>query len=349
MARLILKSPYIKGGARAVSYAKYIGTRERVELVPGGRPATKKQEQLIASLEKDFPDAKKLPEYFSYHSNPTKINASVFITQALEDNWEGVQQSDIYAEYIATRPRVERLGSHGLFGDEDYVDLKKVAAELEHCEKNVWTHIVSLKREDAVRLGYDNARSWRNLLRAHRNDIAAAMNIPPNDFRWYAAFHDEGDHPHVHMMAWSVGDAPGYLSKVGIRNIKSVLTNDVFRQEMLHVYEQKNQSRDDLVAEAHRTVLELADEMRRGVCEHPEAEQLMLKLSSELKNVKGKKQYGYLPKRVKKLVDEVVDQMARLLSVQTCYEKWLELQQEVNEFYSDKSVERTPLSQQKEF
>ena len=349
MARLILKSPYIKGGARAVNYAKYIGTRERVELVPDGRPATKKQEQLIAGLVNDFPDAKKLPEYSDYRDTPTKIAASAFITQALEDNWDGVQQSDIYAKYIATRPRVERFGSHGLFGDEDYVDLKKATAELQNCEKNVWTHIVSLKREDAARLGYDNARSWRNLLRAHRNDIAAAMNIPPNDFRWYAAFHDEGDHPHVHMMAWSAGDAPGYLSKVGIRDIKSALTNDIFRQEMIHVYEQKSQSRDELAAEVRRTMLELADDMKWGVCEHPEAEQLMLTLSSELNNVKGKKQYGYLSQRVKKHVDEIVDQMARLPSVQMCYEKWLELQQEVNEFYSGKTMERTPLSQQKEF
>ena len=349
MARLILKSPYIKGGARAVNYAKYIGTRERVKLVPDGRPVTKKQEQLITRLVKDFPDTKKLPEYGSYCNSPTKVNASAFIEQALEENLSDVQQSEVYAEYIATRPRVDRLGSHGLFGDEDYVDLKKVTAELQACEKNVWTHIISLKREDAARLGYDNARSWRNLLRAHRNDIAAAMNIPPNDFRWYAAFHDEGDHPHVHMMAWSAGDAPGYLSPVGIREIKSALTNDIFRQEMLHVYVQKSQSLDELVAEARRSMLELADEMRQGVCEHPEAEQLMLTLAHELKNVKGKKQYGYLSNRVKKLVDGVVDQMARLSSVQACYEKWLELQQEVNGFYSDKPLDKAPLSQQKEF
>ena len=349
MARLILKSPYIKGGARAVNYAKYIGTRERVELVPDGRPATKKQEQLIASLVKGFPGAKKLPEYSEYHNSPTEVNASAFITQALEDNWSDAQQSDIYAEYIATRPRVERFGSHGLFSDGDYVDLKDVTAELQNCEKNVWTHIVSLKREDAVRLGYDNARTWRNLIRTHRNDIAAAMNIPPNDFRWYAAFHDEGDHPHIHMMAWSAGDAPGYLSPVGIQKIKSALTNDIFRQEMLHVYEQKSQSRDELVEEARRTMLELTDQMKHGICEHPEAEQLMLTLAQELENVKGKKQYGYLSKRVKKLVDEIVDQMARLSSVKKCYEKWLELQQEVNGFYSDKPIERTPLSQQKEF
>lgn len=350
MARLILKSPYIKkGGAKAVNYAKYIGTRERVELVPDGRPATKKQEQFIAELTKDFPDAVKLPEYGSYLDAPTKVNASAFITRTLEDHWSDVQQSDIYAEYIATRPRVERMGSHGLFGDEEYVDLKKVTAELQACEKNVWTHIISLKREDAARLGYDNARTWRNLLRAHRNDIAAAMNIPPNEFRWYAAFHDEGDHPHVHMMAWSAGDAPGYLSPVGIEKIKSALTNDIFHQELLHIYEQKGQSRDELVAEARRAMLELADEMKRGVCEHPEVEQMLLTLSRDLRNAKGKKQYGYLPKRMKNQVDEIVDQMARLPSVKSCYEKWLELQQEVNEFYSSKPVERVPLSQQKEF
>lgn len=234
-------------------------------------------------------------------------------------------------------------------GDQDYVDLKKVTAELQTREKNVWAHIISLKREDAARLGYDNTRTWRNLIRTHRNDIAAAMNIPPNEFRWYAAFHDEGDHPHVHMMAWFGGSAPGYLSPVGIEKIKSMLTNDIFRQEMLHIYEQKSQSRDELVAEARRAMLELAGEMKRDVCEHPEAEALLLTLSRELKNVKGKKQYGYLPKRVKKLVDEVVDQMTRLSSVEKCYVKWQTCQQEVNEFYSDKPMERVPLSQQKEF
>ena len=285
MARLILKSPFIKGVGKAGRYAKYIGTRKGVELLPFG-----------------------------------------------------------YAEYMSERPH-----SHGLFGDEDHVDLKKITAELDACEKNVWAHIVSLKREDAARLGYDNAKAWRDLIRAHRNDIAAAMNIPPNDFRWCAAFHDEGEHPHIHMMAWSAGDAPGYLSKTGIKQIKSDLANDIFRQEMLHVYEQKSQSRDELVAEARHTMLKLADEMKQGVCEHPEVEQLMLTLSRDLKNVKGKKQYGYLSKPMKKQVDEIVDQMARLPSVKNCYEKWLELQQQMNEFYSGKPMEQVQLSQQKEF
>ena len=181
MARLIVKSPYIKGGG-AGGYLKYIGTREGVELLPSG-----------------------------------------------------------YMEYMAERPR-----SHGLFGDRDNVDMDAAMKELNGYPGNIWTHIISLKREDAERLGYDHAAQWRNLLRAHRNEIAVAMHIPPADFRWYAAFHDEGDHPHVHMMAWSVKARQAYLSKDGIRKIKSVLTNDIFKQEMLHAYEQKSASRGPL-------------------------------------------------------------------------------------------------------
>ena len=203
MARLILKSPYIKSTGGASGYLRYIATRERVELIPDDRPPTRKQEQLIAKLVKDFPDSKTLYEYEDYLTKPTKISASAFITLALESNWDSVMQSERYMKYIATRPRAERLGDHGLFGDEDAVDLEQAMQELDQYNGNVWTHILSLKREDAARLGYDNAKAWRNLLRANRNDIADAMNIPPNHFRWYAAFQDEGEHPHVHIMACS--------------------------------------------------------------------------------------------------------------------------------------------------
>ena len=190
MARLILKCPYLKcDGNHSVSgYLRYIGTRERVELLPDDRPPTRKQEQLVRKLVKDFPSSKGLEEYSDYEFKPTKAHASAFITRALEENWPAVQQSDGYMKYIATRPRAERLGNHGLFSDEDGVDLAKAIDELDHYTGNVWTHIISLKREDAARLGYDNARAWQNLLRANRNDIAAAMNISPGNFRWYAAY-----------------------------------------------------------------------------------------------------------------------------------------------------------------
>lgn len=351
MARLIVKSPYIKcgGGNSAGGYMRYIATRERVELIQNDRPPTRKQEQLIAKLVKDFPDAKEMGEYGDYQEHPTKANASAFISQALEENWSDVQKSNGYMKYIATRPRAERLGSHGLFGDKDGVELDKAMAELESYTGNVWTHIISLKREDAERLGYDNARAWRNLLRAHRNDIAAAMNIPPQDFRWYAAFHDEGDHPHVHMMAWSVKPGQAYLSQDGIRQIKSKLTNDIFQQEMLHLYEQKTISCDQLVQEARQAMRELVQQMRTRICDHPEAERLMQELVLQLETVKGKKSYGYLPKKQKALVDEIVDQMEQLPTVAECYEQWWQLQGQVEDFYSEKERHRPPLSRQKEF
>ncbi|WP_298017797.1 MobP3 family relaxase [uncultured Dysosmobacter sp.] len=284
MARLIVKSPYIKGGS-AGGYLKYIGSREGVELLPPG-----------------------------------------------------------YMEYMAERPR-----SHGLFGDEDSVDLDAAVDELQNYTGNIWTHIISLRREDAARLGYDNAAAWRNLIRAHRNDIAAAMKIPPNDFRWYAAFHDEGEHPHIHMMAWSADPKYGYLSKEGIRQIKSKLTNDIFRNEMLHLYEQKSESRDELVREARLAMLKLVRSMQEGVCDHPDAEQLIMELAARLDTVRGKKSYGYLPKPLKSLVDEIVDEMERLPAVRDCYEQWLVLQGKVDSYYHDEQRERIPLSQQKEF
>lgn len=195
MAKLIVKSPYIKctGGGSAAGaggYLHYIGTREHVQKLADDLPPTRKQEQLIAKLTKDYPSVKELDEYSDYAEHKTKANASALITMALEENWSAVSQRDGYMKYIATRPRAERLSSHGLFSDEDNINLDAAMAELDSYTGNVWTHIISLKREDATRLGYDNAKAWRNLIRAHRNDIAAAMKIPPKDFRWYAAFHD---------------------------------------------------------------------------------------------------------------------------------------------------------------
>lgn len=349
MARLILKSPYIKSTGGASEYLRYIATRERVELIPDDRPPTRKQEQLIAKLVKDFPDSKTLYEYEDYQAKPAKVSASAFITLALETNWDAIHESGQYMKYIATRPRAERIGTHGLFGDEETVSMEKAVEELESYTGNVWTHIISLKREDAARLGFDNAAAWRNLVRAHRNDIAAAMKIPPGDFRWYAAFHDEGEHPHIHMMAWSAKPGQAYLSKEGIRQIKSKLTNDIFRNEMLHLYEQKSESRDELVRQARRAMLELVQTMQDSMCDHPDAERLMLELAAQLGAVKGKKSYGYLPKRLKNLVDDIVDEMERLPAVSKCYDQWLMLQGKVDSYYHDKPQERIPLSQQKEF
>ena len=287
MARLIVKSPYIKGGAGGGpgGYLKYIGTRKGVELLPSG-----------------------------------------------------------YMEYMAERPR-----AHGLFGDEGSVDMDAAMKELNEYPGNIWMHVISLKREDAERLGYDHAAQWRNLIRTHRNEIAAAMNIPPSDFRWYAAFHDEGGHPHIHMMAWSAKPGQAYLSKDGIKKIKSVLTNDIFKQEMLHTYEQKSASRDDLVRRTREEIKSLVQETQASIGDHPEVESLMMTLAAQLETVKGKKKYGYLPKAVKKTVDEIVDLMEQMPVIDECYQVWWELQCQIEDFYSEKERQRPPLSEQKEF
>ena len=249
-----------------------------------------------------------------------------------------------YMEYMLERPR-----SHGLFGDEDCVDMNAVAQELNKYPGNIWTHIISLKREDAERLGYDHAAQWRNLIRTHRNEIAAAMNIPPSDFRWYAAFHDEGGHPHIHMMAWSAKPGQAHLSKDGIRKIKSALTNDIFKQEMLHTYEQKSTSRNELVRKAREEMKILAQEMRQSIGSHPEMESLIMTLVPQLETVTGKKKYGYLPKAVKKTVDGIVDQMEQLPVIDECYQVWWEFQCQIEDFYSERERLRPPLSEQKEF
>lgn len=336
-----MKSPYLKCGEdHSVSgYLHYIGTRERVELLPDDRPPTRKQEQFITKLVKYFPNVKELNEFSGYETKPTKANASSLITRALEENWSALQKTEGYMKYIATRPRVERLGGHGLFSDEDGVDLAKAMEELDHYTGKVWTHILSLKRKDATRLDCDNAKVWMNLLRTNHNDIAA-MNIPPNHFRWYAAFHDEVKHPHVHMMAWSAVPGEAYLTREGIRKIKSTLTNQIFRQEMLHTYEQKSQSQDEVVREARQTIRKLPQEMARTICTRPEIEQKMAQLAEQLETVKGKKSYGYLSKPVKKTVDEVVDKLEELQVVRACYDQWCRLQGEVESCYHDKPREK---------
>ena len=350
MARLILKSPYIKSTGGASGYLRYIATRERVELIPDDRPPTRKQEQLAAKLVKDFPDSKTLYEYEDYLTKPTKVSASAFITLALEANWDAIHESEQYMKYIATRPRAERIGAHGLFGDDDAVSLEKAMAELERYTGNVWTHIISLKREDAARLGFDNAAAWRNLIRAHRNDIAAAMKIPPGDFRWYAAFHDEGEHPHIHMMVWSDDPKEGFLTREGIAAMRSKLTNTIFRDEMIQIYERKDVAYKELIEAAQNTMRELIQKMEHQLCDNPVIEEQMRQLVQALETTTGKKQYGYLKKPLKALVDTIVDELAQQPEVAKCYETWNQIRDELNECYGSRTPrEHLPLSQQKEF
>lgn len=263
---------------------------------------------------------------------------------ATRDGVELLNAGDQYLKYIAERPH-----SHGLFSNSQNTSLDDTMKEVNSHLAPVWTFIYSLRREDAVRLCYDSAESWRKLLLAHQTELAEAMKIPPNQFRWCAAFHDEKHHPHIHMMVWSADPKQGYLTEQGIETMRSKLTNDIFQDELLHLYKQKDLSYQEVRNTAQKAMRDLIREMTSGVCDCPVIEDKLFTLSEILQDVKGKKVYGYLKKSVKAQVDAIVDELARLPAVAECYEVWNKLRDELENYYKDKPRERLPLSQQKEF
>ena len=349
MAKLVQKSGYIKS-EKAGGYMKYIATREGVEKLSGNGPVTKGQRELIQKLLRDFPDAEELFEYEDNCKTPTLGTASAFITMALDANLHEIDSESGYMQYIATRPRVQRRGTHGLFGSATAVDLNAAMSELEAHEGNVWTIIYSLRREDAARLRYDNAEAWRSLLMMHQTDLANAMKIKPKNFHWYAAFHDEGHHPHIHMMVWSDDPKQGYLTRDGIAAMRSKLTNTIFRDEMKQIYERKDIAYKELTEAAQFAMRELIRSMQHQICDNPVIEENMRQLVQALETTIGKKQYGYLKKPLKLLVDAIVDELAKVPEVAECYEVWNQIREELNECYGNSTPwERLPLSQRKEF
>ena len=255
----------------------------------------------------------------------------------------------IYMRYIATRPRAEKHGGHGLFGAEDGVDLEKAMQELQAHEGNVWTIIYSLRREDAARLGYDNAESWRALLRSKQADFAEAMQIPPSQLRWYAAFHDEGKHPHIHMMLWSDDPKYGFLRKDKLLHLQSILTNMIYADELKEVYIKKDIAYKDVTEAARETMRKIVDRLE-SVENPPESiQQKLLELALELRTASGKKQYGYLKKPLKDKVDSIVDELEKLPEVAEYYAVWNDLRDTLDGYYKSKPRQHNPLSQQKEF
>lgn len=327
---------------------KYIGTRERVEKLEGSGPTTESQRLFIENLLQDFPDTKDLDEYKDYHTTPTSGTASTLISAALDANAHEVVGREGYMKYIATRPRVERHGEHGLFSNRP-VSLDASLKEIEEHPGNVWTFIWSLRREDAARLGYDHAESWQKLIKAHQVEIAGAMNIPPDQLRWCAAFHDEGGHPHVHAMVWSADPKRGHLTREGINAIRSKLTNDIFQDELYSLYLEKDISYKDLIAMTRQTMRELTKKMQTEFCDSSEIGAKMLTLSQSLETAKGKKIYGYLKKSTKAQVDNIVDELAKIPEVAECYAAWNKLRDELDIYYKDTPRQHLPLSQQKEF
>ena len=269
---------------------------------------------------------------------------------ATREGVERIARRENYVDYIANRPRAQKMGEHGLFtnGSEPLV-LSRVAEEVANHSGTVWLPIISLKREDAARLGYDNAERWRESLSQMIPKMAKAMKIPLDQFRWYAAFHDEGNHPHVHMVVYSADGKSGFLTTHGIEEIKSILAKEIFQQDLIAIYQRQTQRRDELTEDAEEVMARLVTEMQSGALENQRVGQLMTELAQRLRNTSGKKQYGYLSPPLKSLVDEIMDELEKDPRIAAAYDLWYREREEVLRTYKDDMPDRVPLSKQKEF
>lgn len=354
MAKLVTKFKYLKPGSNSAGkYLKYIATREGVEMIDNSKkyaPATVKQKQFIEKMLLDFPDATESLEYADYIAKPNRINASELISRTIENNIDVISDSKTYADYIATRPRTQKFGSHGLFTDDGVaINLSKASEELNNHNGNVWTMIVSLHREDAERLGFNRGERWRDMLRTQVEQLSTNLKIPMKNLRWYAAFHNESHHPHIHLIAYSVVENEGYLTKQGIERMRSSLASDIFQQDLISVYEKQTEHRREIKESSKDIMDKIISEINSGVYDNPLLEEKLLQLSKRLSRTSGKKVYGYLKSDVKSLIDSIVDLIADDERVSKLYDLWYENKLNIIRTYTDEMPDKIPLSQNKEF
>ena len=353
MAKFGTKFGYLKAGSSRGGYTKYIATREGVEKLNDplrDLPVTPSQQEFIQKLLVDFPDSKDLLEYEDYKKSPTLGSASDFISQAIEFHIGELSGRSGYLKYMGMRPRVEKQGSHGLFSYAgEPISLSRAAQEVDAHRGNIWTAIYSLRREDAQRLGFDTAARWRDLLRSQAITLAEGLKIPPTHLKWYAAFHNEGHHPHVHLIAYSTKPGEGFLTKQGMGIIRSALAQEIFRQDLISVYQQETAHRDELRRVSREKVAGLVQQISGGVCENPKLESLLRELAARLVEVKGKKVYGYLRPELKALVNQIVDELAKEKHIARLYDLWYQDKQAARNVYDERPIERVPLSHNPDF
>ena len=326
---------------------KYIATREGVEVLNGKGPTTEKQKELVAKLLKDFPDVRDSFEYEDYKQAPTLHTASALISAALDSHMQNLQSENGYLKYIATRPGAVKHGAHGLFGRQENTELTAAMHDLTAHDGNVWTIIYSLHREDAERLGYNNAAAWRKLLVSQQNKFAEAFHVPASALHWYAAYHDADTHPHIHMMIWT--DQETILKRDAVVKLRSAMTNSIFQAELENLYIRKNAAYKDVTEAAQTAMHGLVDRLE-SIENPPESiQQKMLELALELRTTSGKKQYAYLKKPLKDMVDSIVDELEKLPEVAAYYSVWNGLRDTLEGYYKNRPRQHNPLSQQKEF
>ena len=360
LSQIIVTSRYLKSGTQKSknkrrNYTKYIATRETVEVrdqntIDRNDNATKNQKELIDDLLSDFPEAKRYLEYEDFKANPTVENASELISTIIERNADIIGNRQNFVGYMAMRPGVQKRGSHGLFNESDKpIVLDRAANEIANHKGNVWSHVVSLRREDAVRLGYDNSEVWRDLVKRHISDIAKAQRIPLCNLKWYAAFHDTTHHPHIHLLVYGANPKQGFLTAKGIDQIRSAFANDIFHDDLQSIYQEQTLSRDELKAVSKTEFESIVRKIHQGGFDNSQLENFIYKLHSQLQKVKGKKVYGYLPPEVKETVNNIFSELARDESVRQLYEKWCSLERLKYKTYTQKEKELPALTDNKVF
>lgn len=312
MPKLIFRSNYFKNepAVHRSNYIKYLGTREGVEMNPDT-----------------------MPRFF------------------FEDkDMHGKKEN--YIDYISRRPGVafNEGEQHGLFSYPGArINLEQVMDEVANHKGAVWINVVSMKREDAHRLGFENIQAWQNLVWRHINDISKNFSIEPANLRWYAAFHNESHHPHIHLVVYSEDEHEGFLRKGGLKDLKSKFTNDIFGEELSMVYSAKTEQRNLVKEQARQSLLLSLGRLNGSAPESEKIDLMVRQLGEKLKNIKGKKVYGYLHKNIKDEVDRIADELENIPEIRECYEKWMEYQNVINGYYNDNPKPYVPLSKNKEF
>ena len=336
MAKIIVSCRYRKNPKGIANLVRYIGTREGVEKLPSTNRyefASKSQMQLVQTVAKKFPASKRFLEYEDYDRLPTKENATEYLNAVAERYADRVGELKTLVRYISERPGVERVGSHGLFTQLDVpIDIDEVAERIANHDGIVWQEVISLRREDAERLHYNNAAAWRDLVRRNMNEIALAHRIKVEDLRWYGAFHNTTHHPHIHLIVYS-GGQEGYLSEKGIHDLRRAFGQDIFRGEQYKLASIETGFRNEIRSKMDELLEQVNS--RESIPNLDYYLRLLMKVKEEVNDSKGKKLYGYLPSNTKQFIDFALREFAKDDCIRQLYKQWLRANREKLSLYYD--------------
>ena len=350
MAKVIVKCSYLSNKKEnREGYLTYIAKREGVVKLDGAsyiKEATSKQMEIIDKYLNENPNFKALESYEDYLQNKTMASANELLSE-IEEELLTNDEPEKYLKYIAERKGVVRVdkSDHGLFSDEDHLDINEVMDEIKNHEGNIYTAIISLKREDATRLSYDDPTKWKQLIISNRHRLAESFKINPARLNWYAAYHDAAHHPHIHLVIYSSDPKEGYLSEKGIDNIKSFCVNQIFKNELRYVYKDIDSAKMETKLRSSVSLKE--SDSYKMLKKRMDA--LSLRLDRYYSRKGGKKLYKYLPKDIKSDINKIIDNLSEVKEVKDAFKEWQRSRTQLISYYNSNKKETRKLSEVKEF